>query len=373
MNDLASVIEQREVPKGAGFEVTVVIPTLNEVGNIRLLVEKLGKALEGVAWEALFVDDNSKDGSYELFVELARTMPNVRFIRRVGRRGLSSACIEGMMACASPYIAVMDADLQHDETRLPLMLDALRTGQYDLAIGSRFAEGSSLGEFSESRTRLSERGIGLSQKLFGVKVSDPLTGFFMLRREVLDDTVARLSGRGFKILLDLLVTAGPNLRVKEIPFNFGTRHAGESKLGAFVMADFGLLIYDKLLAGLIPTKLFLSYLFVGFYSLVSTLAYLAIAPVVVFMPALWAHLAAAATLFFIIVAVFAKGKKRPLGLKLRLFAIFLGEMLPGLAVSTALVSYLEPSGFWLTWALFFAGCVFLIPALEWYRNRVYRG
>lgn len=370
---LSSVLPAKDAAATKGFEVTIVIPTLNESGNIRLLVEKLDKALAGIAWEALFVDDNSKDGSYELFVELARTTPNVRFIRRVGRRGLSSACIEGMMACASPYIAVMDADLQHDETRLPLMLEALRSGQYDMAIGSRFAEGASLGDFSASRQKLSERGIGLAQKLFGVKVSDPLTGFFMLKREVLDETVARLSGRGFKILLDLLATAGPNLRVKEIPFQFGTRHAGESKLGAFVMADFGLLIYDKLLAGLIPTKLFLSYLFVGFYSLVATLAYLIIAPIIPVLPALWAHLVGAAALFFIVVAVFAKGKKRPLGLKLKLFGMFLLELSIGLAISTALVTTLKPQTFWLTWALFFAGCVFLIPALEWYRNRVYRG
>ena len=126
-------------------ELSVIVPTLNERGNVGLLVDKLHQVLAGIEWEVIFVDDDSTDGTLDTLKDLARADPRVRFLHRIGRRGLSSACLEGMAASASPYIAVMDADLQHDETLLPRMLDSLRADEADLVIGSRYIEGGGVG------------------------------------------------------------------------------------------------------------------------------------------------------------------------------------------------------------------------------------
>jgi dolichol-phosphate mannosyltransferase len=198
-----------------------------------------------VAWEAIFVDDNSPDGTWEVVKDLARRDPRARVLRRIGRRGLSGACIEGILASSAPYVAVIDADLQHDETRLPVMLAKLKEGA-DLAIGSRYVEGGSSSSFDRRRQGISSFATRLAQKLLRITVADPMSGFFMIRRERFEAVAPQLSVQGFKILLDILASSRGRLTIVEVPFVFGTRHAGESKLDSMVAMDFLGLLLAKL-------------------------------------------------------------------------------------------------------------------------------
>jgi dolichol-phosphate mannosyltransferase len=244
-------------------ELTVVIPCYNERANVAPMVAKLEVALAGIAWEALFVDDDSPDGTAEAVRAIARRNPRVRAIRRIGRRGLASAVIEGALASSADYVAVIDGDLQHDETRLPDMLAALRAGASDLAVGSRHvAGGSNAGLASSWRHGLSDAGIRLAQITLPVKLTDPMSGFFMLPRPLFERLAPRLTGQGFKILLDLLLSAPEPLRVTEVPVTFHARQAGESKLDVLVLLQFGGLLADKMLGGMLPLR-FISFALVG--------------------------------------------------------------------------------------------------------------
>lgn len=225
-------------------ELSVVLPSFNEAKNIPPLIELLDKALAGIAWEAIVVDDNSPDGTTEVARGLAAADPRVRVIRRIGRRGLSGACIEGILSSSAPFVAVMDADLQHDETLLPTMLHAIKTDETDLVVASRKVEGGTVGEgLSKIRAWGSNIANGLAQKLLNVTLTDPMSGFFMVRREKAEALAPRLSPQGFKILLDLVSSANGSLRIKELPFTFRERQHGESKLDTLVTLDyFGLLL-----------------------------------------------------------------------------------------------------------------------------------
>jgi dolichol-phosphate mannosyltransferase len=260
-----------------GAELSVVVPCYNERLNVEPLVERLAAALAGVAWEVVFVDDDSPDGTADVARKLARADPRVRCIRRIGRRGLASAVIEGALSSSADLIAVMDGDLQHDETCLPLMLDALRTGGYDLAIGSRHAAGGdAAGLPSRFRQRLSAVGTRAAEVFLPVRLSDPMSGFFMLKRRQFEELAPSLTGKGFKILLDLVLTAPPTLRVVEIPFHFRERLTGESKLDAQVLVQFAGLLADKMLAGRVPLR-FLAFAAVGALGLLVHLAVLVLA------------------------------------------------------------------------------------------------
>jgi dolichol-phosphate mannosyltransferase len=237
------------------LELAVVLPTYNERGNIAPMVEKLEAALGPAGWEAIFVDDDSRDGTADEARRIAAADSRVRVIQRIGRRGLASAAIEGMCATAAPIVAVMDADLQHDPALLPQMLAALRTGEYDLAVASRFAPGASTAEWNRpDREKASALANSLARKVTGVELSDPMSGFFMLRAETLRKDAHRLSGIGFKILLDILATVDTPLRVKEFPLNFAARAEGESKLDRTVVFEFLVGLYDKWLGRIIPTR-----------------------------------------------------------------------------------------------------------------------
>ena len=247
---------------GGVAELTVVIPTWNERDNVAPLVRALDVALAGLAWEVIFVDDNSADGTGAAAVALGQSDARVRCIRRVGRRGLASAVIEGVLASAAPHVAVMDADFQHDEALLPAMLARLRAGDVDLVVGSRYVEGGSTGNWSAVRLRMSRFAGGLSRLLIGGELSDPMSGFFMVRREAFEAAVPELSALGYKILLDLFASSPRPLRFAELPYTFRERRAGESKLDNLVMVEFVMLLADKLCLGLIPPK-FLVYSMIG--------------------------------------------------------------------------------------------------------------
>ena len=251
------------VPGLAVADLTVVVPCYNERPNVAPLVAKLDAALGGIAWEVVFVDDNSPDGTAAEARRLARLDPRVRCIRRIGRRGLSSAVVEGALASSALFIAVMDGDLQHDETRLPVMLAALQSGQYDLAVASRHvAGGDAAGLASRWRHMLSGAGGTLAQRFLPVKLSDPMSGFFMLPRALFEQLAPSLPAQGFKILLDLVLSAEAPLRVIEVPAEFRKRLAGESKLDVLVLTQFAGLLVDKALGGLLPLR-FLSFAMVG--------------------------------------------------------------------------------------------------------------
>jgi dolichol-phosphate mannosyltransferase len=251
------------VPGLAVADLTVVVPCYNERPNVAPLVAKLDAALGGIAWEVVFVDDNSPDGTAAEARRLARLDPRVRCIRRIGRRGLSSAVVEGALASSALFIAVMDGDLQLDETRLPVMLAALQSGQYDLAVASRHvAGGDAAGLASRWRHMLSGAGGTLAQRFLPVKLSDPMSGFFMLPRALFEQLAPSLTAQGFKILLDLVLSAEAPLRVIEVPAEFRKRLAGESKLDVLVLTQFAGLLVDKALGGLLPLR-FLSFAMVG--------------------------------------------------------------------------------------------------------------
>lgn len=238
------------------LKLAVVIPTFNESGNVAVLVDKLHEVLGADhSWEIIFVDDDSPDGTSSLIRQLSENHPRVRCLRRIGRRGLSSACTEGMLSSSASYFAIMDADLQHDETKLPEMLRALEQEGYDMAVGTRYMEGGSVGNWQEDRIQTSQVATWMSQRLLGLRVKDPMSGFFMLRREVFEGAVYKLSGIGFKLLVDLLASSRRDLRIKEIPFHFGQRLEGESKLDTRVIWDYLMLLADKRLGRYIPIQL----------------------------------------------------------------------------------------------------------------------
>ncbi len=262
------------------YELSIVVPTLNEVGNIELLCNKISNALKEINWEIIFVDDNSADGTKELLNQISSQYPHIRAIHRTNRTGLSSACIEGMLASKAPIIAVMDADLQHDETLLPIMFAEFSKKTLDIAVASRFAAGAELGDFSAKRELLSNIGNLLSRLVLKVRLTDPLSGFFMLRKEVLHELSHRLYGKGFKILLDIFASSKKPLNFIEVPLRFNTRHSGESKLDTTTALEFIGLLCHKLFGKIIPVRFILFSLVgltgIGVHLLVLTLLHIAI-------------------------------------------------------------------------------------------------
>jgi dolichol-phosphate mannosyltransferase len=240
------------------------------------MIGKLDAALAGIAWEVIYVDDNSPDGTAQAVRQIAQHDTRVRCIRRIGRRGLASAVIEGALSSSADYVAVIDGDLQHDETRLPVMLAALQAGDYDIAVASRHVEGGdSAGLGGRWRHTLSDGGIKLAQAFLPVRLSDPMSGFFMLRRPLFEQLARGLNGQGFKILVDLVLSSAVPLRVKEIPARFRERAAGESKMDALVMIQFVGLLLDKMSGGILPLRFF-SFALVGGLGIVVNLAVLAV-------------------------------------------------------------------------------------------------
>jgi dolichol-phosphate mannosyltransferase len=243
------------------LHLSIVVPTFNESQNIKELLRRLEVALGLTDWEIIFVDDDSPDGTATVVRDIARTDPRVRCLQRIGRRGLSSACIEGMMAASARTIAVMDADLQHDETILPMMLSEIEAGA-DVVIGTRYSAGGSTGDWNESRKVMSQFATIASRLILQQPISDPMSGLFMLQRKVLESTVHHLSGLGFKILLDILATAKQPLRITEVPYRFRDRLAGESKLDEMVVWEYAMLLADKTIGRYVPVR-FLAFSVIG--------------------------------------------------------------------------------------------------------------
>jgi dolichol-phosphate mannosyltransferase len=254
-------------------ELTIVVPTYNERNNLVPLITGLAAALPGIDYEVIIVDDDSMDSTAAAARSLAQHDRRIRVIQRIGRRGLSSAAVEGMLAASSPFLLVMDADLQHDERVIPEMLNKIKGECLDVVVATRNAEGGSMGEFAAERVGLSKAGRLLSAVVCKTTVSDPMSGFFLMRSDFFHRVVHSLSCVGFKILVDLLASAREPVKIGEVGFRFRNRMHGESKLDILVGLEYLQLLLHKLSRGMIPV----SYLLFGLAGSVGVLCNFALA------------------------------------------------------------------------------------------------
>jgi dolichol-phosphate mannosyltransferase len=288
-----------EAPEGASPAVgvqpaptlSIVIPTYNERGNIPTVVDRLRANLAGITWELIVVDDDSPDGTASLVKDIGATDSRVRCIRRLGRRGLSGACLEGILASQADFVAVMDGDLQHDEALLRPMLDLLRRDAANLVVATRYAEGATADGFSSYRARASRIATRFALRAFDLRLSDPMSGFFMLRRAIVDRFAEQLSTQGFKILLDIAITAHADLRIAELPYAFRPRHHGESKLDAGAALEYLGLVLAKASNDLISLR-FVLFCFVGATGIAVHFAVLATSLYTIGLDFIWAQIAA---------------------------------------------------------------------------------
>lgn len=241
---------------------SLILPTFNEAANLPELLPRVEQALAGIDHEVIIVDDDSPDRTWEVALALAKERDDLHVIRRIDRRGLSSAVIEGFLAAKGDVLAVMDADGQHDSGLLKRLYEAVRGGS-GIAVGSRYAKGGSVGQWDERRHFLSRVATRLGQAVCRVKVSDPMSGFFAIDARLFERVRPSLNPKGFKILLDLLVHIPKDTRVTEHAFTFGGRLHGESKMSRRVQVEFLEYLYDVTIGRFIPLT-FLKYCVVGF-------------------------------------------------------------------------------------------------------------
>jgi dolichol-phosphate mannosyltransferase len=316
--------------------------------------------LAGIAWEVIFVDDDSRDGTRDMVASIGRHDSRVRLLHRIGRRGLASAFIEGAQASIAPYVAALDGDLQHDETLLPRMLGALRDEGIELAIGSRYVDGGGVGEWDRTRAGMSSFATRLSRLVLRVPIADPMSGFFMIRRDTFDAAVRNLSAMGFKILLDIVASLPVPPRIRELPYQFRNRVSGESKLDAGVLRDFLMLIADKLIGHVVPVR-FVLFAGVGLLGVVAHLAVLSIALSAGFAFVTAQGIATAAAIVgnFVLNNVFTFGDRRLRGWRfVRGLATFAVICSVGAAGNLSVSSFLfGPSVHSAWWAAGLAGAV----------------
>ena len=267
----AAVAPWPEAAHEGVVQLAIVVPTYNERDNIAELVQRLTRTLAPLHWEVLFVDDDSPDGTAGVIESLARRNPRVRLIRRIGRRGLTSACIEGVMATTAPLVAVMDADLQHDEAALPAMVATLTQQRLDLVVGTRNAAGGSMGEFQQHRVLLSRAGRALSRLACRTHLTDPMSGFFLVERGFFLECVGGMQGNGFKILLDMLSSSPRSVRLGEVGYRFRNRRHGESKLDLSTGIEYFSLVISKLSHGALCPRVVMSFL-IGMTAMAAYLA-----------------------------------------------------------------------------------------------------
>lgn len=238
-------------------DLTIIIPTLNERENVPILLEKLNVLLASIEYEVIIVDDNSKDKTWEVANNLKSIYKNLTVIRRINRNGLSSAVIEGFVIAESENILVMDADLQHDEDIIPQMLQEINNG-YNVVIGSRYIDGGSMGQWGKLRVWISQFATKIAKIVLRHDIKDTMSGFFMVKKDIVNNCLERLSGKGFKILLDILTNSHDiDINVKEVPYTFKTRQLGESKLSSSVIFQFLEFLYLKTIGRVIPFRFFI--------------------------------------------------------------------------------------------------------------------
>ena len=347
----------------AGPELTVIAPSFNEAENVVPLIEKLTDALDGVHWEVIFVDDDSPDGTSERVREQARINSRVRCVQRLGRRGLTSACAEAVLASSAPYVAIIDADLQHDETLLPKMLAVLKSGEAEIVIGSRYTEKKLSEGFTRFRQLTSFIATRLAQTILRANLTDPVSGFFMAKREVFEGAIHNLSGIGNKILVDIFASSNRRLKFRDLPYTFRARLHGESKLDTLTVWEYLVLLADKVFGRFIPIRLILFSL-VGASGVVVHFA--------VFWTALLSGLAASyshdAAVRFAYAQALATLVAATSNFFLNNILTYRDKRLRGLAIVTGLLSFLAISSVGAVVSVSFAGQV-----LAWFPEAARQG
>lgn len=347
----------------AGPELTVIAPSFNEAENVVPLIEKLTAALDGVHWEVIFVDDDSPDGTSERVREQARLNSRVRCVQRLGRRGLTSACSEAVLASSAPYVAIIDADLQHDETLLPKMLAVLKSGEAEIVIGSRYTEKKLSEGFTRFRQFTSFIATRLAQIILHANLTDPVSGFFMAKREVFEGAIHNLSGIGNKILVDIFASSNRRLKFRDLPYTFRARQHGESKLDTLTVWEYLVLLADKVFGRFIPIRLILFSL-VGASGVVVHFA--------VFWTALLSGLAASyspdASIRFAFAQALATLVAATSNFFLNNILTYRDKRLRGLAIVTGLLSFLAISSVGAVVSVSFAGQV-----LAWFPEAMRQG
>lgn len=216
--------------------VSVISPTYNEADNVSQLISEVSDVLADVEHEVIIADDNSPDGTWRRAEEIAKQNSRVTVLRRTGKRGLGFAVIEGFLAARGELVACIDADLQHDPRILPAMAAAIGP-EADICVGSRYVTGGRTGEWNWLRRLESFVATRLARLFLGVTLRDPMSGFFMMRRSEFLKIYGQLNGEGFKILLEVIARS-KGVRVREMPYTFRDRTAGESKLSRKVVVAY---------------------------------------------------------------------------------------------------------------------------------------
>ena len=245
-----------------GSDISLVVPTYNEAKNIVPLIKRAEAALPGLDWEILFADDNSPDGTADVVREVSKQDDRVRLVLRLSDRGLAKASIQGMLSAKGDLLCVLDGDGQHDPEIIESMVAPIRAGNADIVSAARrLDEGTDVSALGPFRLGLSKIGNQLSRFVLGRDIADPLTGFFVIRRDAFLRVAPHLRDPGFKLLLDIL-SSDRDLRHSEVPFDFGQRLHGESKLDSFVAWQFATYLMSRLTRGIVPASL-ISFLIVG--------------------------------------------------------------------------------------------------------------
>ncbi|MCP5503030.1 MAG: glycosyltransferase family 2 protein [Leptospiraceae bacterium] len=246
-------------------DFSLIIPTFNEKDNICILIPKLKELFiqNSISYEIIVVDDDSPDLTWKIARDKFEDDISVRVIRRVGKKGLSSAVIDGMSVARGKYLGVIDADMQHDESILPRMLKEME--EYEVVIGSRKVEDGGYGEWGFIRKMMS-KGATLVAKIFlPIPVKDPMSGFFIVRKELFDELVSSINPRGFKILLEF-IGRKKQVKAKEVGYVFRTRQYGTTKMSSSVIQNYLAALYD-IRFGKYISLTFLVYAFVGLIGL----------------------------------------------------------------------------------------------------------
>ena len=376
---------------GDGPVLSVITPTYNEAENLPVLIEHLHAALDGIPHEVVVADDDSPDRTWEVADKIAAVDPDVRVMRRFHDKGLSAAVLDGMSVARGEFLAVIDADLQHDEAVLPAMLDEVRSGRADVCVGSRSTEGGGYGDWASSRRFVSWVATVIARLLLRVPVSDPMSGYFVVSRRAYEEAAPRINPRGFKVLLEF-IGRDRSLRVTEVGYEFRNRIHGETKLNRSVIRSY-LLAVAELRLGRQIDPVFLLYVLVGLVglgvnSLVFTIAEAAGVPRITtglnaaidpIEGSFVLSVMVSILVLFVLNNEFTFWEERYRGWKLApAFAVFFAMSLVGTLVHVAVFKYLQSIGFllsvlgtsWSRVAQNLIGATFAL-VVNWYLNSTY--